>query len=188
MPKETQKKAEETIMQSLVFVRDLNLNGENPFTLTPDAGARAEIAGMLGLLALKKLRFAGSFSPLGKSDWALTAKLGATVVQSCVITNDPVTTRLDTEVRRTFIKNQPDQPEQAEVEFDGDDENESLKSEIDLAALMTEALALALPDYPRSPGAVLEESVFSPPGTAPLRETDIKPFASLAKLRDKLKD
>jgi len=51
---------------------------------------------------------------------------------------------------------------------------------------MAEALALALPDYPRAEGAALDKSTFAAPGTAPLQDADLKPFAGLAALKSKL--
>ena len=53
---------------------------------------------------------------------------------------------------------------------------------------MIESLALALPDYPRSPGAALEKGEYAPPGSAPQAQEEPRenPFASLAALRRKL--
>jgi hypothetical protein len=44
---------------------------------------------------VRKLRFIGTLEPEGAQDWRLTADLGATVVQPCVVTLAPVTTRLE---------------------------------------------------------------------------------------------
>ena len=49
-----------------------------------------------------------------------------------------------------------------------------------------EALALALDPYPRAEGAALGDARFAPPGTQPLDEEALKPFAGLAELREKL--
>jgi len=56
---------------------------------------------------------------------------------------------------------------------------------------MAEALALALPLYPRAPDADLGEAVFTTPGQAPMTHEAAKPFAGLADLtglRGALKD
>ena len=66
-----------------------------------------------------------------------------------------------------------------------DDEIEPLAERIDLGLVATEALALALPAYPRKPGAELGPAASAPPGPAPPR-TRAKPFAALAALRGKL--
>ena len=77
------------------------------------------------------------------------------MVQTCVVTLDPVTTRIDQPVRRTWL---PDAaPPRAEIVVapDEDDEIEPLGDRIDLGLVAIEALALALPAYPRKPGATL---------------------------------
>jgi len=172
----------------IIEVRDLKNGRENPFLLTPDADALKLITAQLGLLGLRKIRFKGAFKQFGKSDWRLEAKLGVTSIQACVITAEPVTTRIDIPVGRTFLKHLAASDDSEEIEFNGDDESEPLESVIDLGVIMTEAIALALPDYPRKDGAELGEAVFTAPGGVPLREEGTKPFASLAALKDKLKD
>lgn len=69
-----------------------------------------------------------------------------------------------------------------------DDTQEALPEVIDAASVAIEALALALPMYPRAPGVELGEAVFTEPGKAALREGDLKPFAGLAGLVLKPKD
>ena len=57
---------------------------------------------------------------------------------------------------------------------------------IDPGAVMFEALALALPDYPRAPNAEVTQTVHAAPGVTPLRDEDLRPFAGLASLARKL--
>jgi hypothetical protein len=51
---------------------------------------------------------------------------------------------------------------------------------------MVEALVLHLPLYPRVEGAELGELAVTEPGKTPLRDADLRPFAGLAALKDKL--
>lgn len=155
------------------------------FALEPDADTLAQIAQELGLETLRKARLAGTLAPRGKQDWLLEAQLGATAVQACVVTLAPVTTRVDAPLRRLFSA-QWQAPEDAEAEMPDDTDVEPLPAEVDLHAILTEALGLALPDFPRAEGAELGESVYSAPGVAPMRDEDTKPFAGLAALRDQL--
>lgn len=155
------------------------------FTLAPDAPARAALADALGIVAIRKLRLAGKISPAGKRDWLLEAELGATVVQDCVVTLEPVTTRIQEPVLRRYLA-EPPQPGSGEVEMPEDDSIEALPQVLDLAEVMAEALALALPAFPRAPGAELGNAVFADPGVTPLTDEAIKPFAGLAGLRDQL--
>lgn len=163
----------------------LSRQGAHDFVLEPDAAERDELARELGLLALRKLRLAGRLQPEGRADWRLEAMLGATVVQPCVVTLAPVTTRIDEPVTRHFRATPPPEPQGDEVEMPAETDEEPLPERLDLFAVMTEALSLALPDFPRAPGAHLGEAVFAPPGAKPLRDADVHPFAALSALRGK---
>ena len=148
--------------------------GGAEFAMTPDAPARAAIAQDLALLGLRKVRFTGALSPQGRHDWLLMGMLGATAVQACVVTGEPVTTRIDTPVERRYLRDMPE-PTEAETEIPEDDTLEPLPAQIDLGALLVETLSLALPDYPRAEGAVFETE--TPQDERP------NPFAALAALK-----
>ena len=160
----------------------------NPFTLTPGAQDAAQIAQALGLTDLRKLRFAGEVTSQGARDWRLTATLGATVVQPCVATLAPVTTRIDRAVTRVYLAAGITTPEGDEVEMPEDETQEPLPEAIDLMALLHEELALAVPDYPRADDAAPVRAAIAPDGVAPLTDDDTRPFAGLAGLRDRLGD
>lgn len=171
-----------------LLVATLSQARTHRFDILPDTAQRGQLAEELGLNALRKLRFAGEIRSAGKRDWLLTGTLGATVVQPCVQTLAPVTTRIDTEVSRRFVPETGLSFEPgSETEMPEDESIEHLGSHIDPWAVMVEALALAVPDYPRADDApALGEYVVTEPGKTPLREDDTKPFAGLASLRDKL--
>lgn len=155
------------------------------FDLRPEASVRAAIASALDLLDLPAFRFRGELRPTGRSDYLLEAELTASVVQPCSVTLAPVPATIAETVRRNYLSNWQD-PEGDEVEMPEDDTQEPLPEVIDLGAVAIEALALSLPLYPRAPDVALGEAVFAPPGSEPLREADLKPFAGLAALRDRL--
>jgi len=156
------------------------------FDVVFSAAELAAIADILSARSVKKMRIHGNLIPSGAKDWILNAAVGATVIQSCVITLDPVQTRIDTSVALTYdAKFQVNADENA-TEMMPDETIEPLVDEIDLATIAIEAVALALPDYPRSQDAQLENAIFAKPGVTPLRDEDTKPFASLASLKDKL--
>lgn len=173
------------LQRSQIRLADLPNRKATAFSLTPSSDDRAGIAAALDILGIKKLRFVGEIAPLGKHDWELTAEMGATITQACVVTLDPVTTRIDEKVTRRYLKDLPEITA-GEVEMPEDDTVEGLPESLDLIAVMTEALALALPPYPRSEGAELGEAVFTQSGVTPLRDEDTKPFAGLAGLRETL--
>lgn len=157
------------------------------FELRPTPEENRAIADDLGISGLRKLSFKGELAPEGKKDWRLIAHLGATVTQPCVVTLAPVTTRIEEEVERLYLAHMPELPDDEEVEMPEDDRAEALPDMLDLQAVMTEALALALPLYPRAADAELGETVVTEPGKTPLKDEDTKPFAGLAALRDTLK-
>jgi len=163
------------------------------FDIVPDTPMRARMAQDLGVIALRKVTFRGQIAPSGRRDWQLTAQLGATAQQECVATLEPVTSRIDTAVQRRFLSDMPraselDPTPEDGVEMPQDDTEEPLGEVIDLARILIEALALALPDYPRKEGSGPAGAIAAPPGEAPLDDEAVKPFAGLAALRDRMKE
>lgn len=170
----------------LLRVADLSTKRPTSFELRPDSAECAAIAEDLGIPALRKLRFAGEVKALGKQDWQLSGQLGATVVQECVVTLAPVTTRVEEPVRRRWVRDMPELDMGDEVEIPEDETLEPLGELIDLGRILVEALALSLPLYPRADGAELDTLNYAEPGVTPMTDEDAKPFAGLAGLRDKL--
>lgn len=155
-------------------VAHLNPRAPTPFSLTPDAGRCAAIAAELGIPALSRLSFAGEIRAEAGEAWGLTGRLRARVTQACVVTLKPVKTTLDETVERHYSPHVT-APEGDEVEMP-DETLEPLGQFIDLAAVMIEELALALPEYPRAEGAELSAA---PTEDAPDTR---RPFEGLDKL------
>lgn len=171
--------------QQIVRFADLPNRKRTAFSVEPDAAARAAIAAAMGLDGLRKLRFSGALLPAGKSDWHLEAALGASAQQACVVTLDPVMTRIDETVTRAYVADFS-QPDATEIEMPEDDTTDPLPATLDLVEVMMEALALALPAYPRKEGVETGTAVFTEPGNTPMRDEDTRPFAGLADLRGAL--
>jgi len=167
---------------------DLSGRKRTQFSLTPNAPERAAIARALDLLELRKFRFEGALIPLSKRDWRVEAKLGATVHQACVVTLDPVSTRIDEDVTRTFVA-EFDVPDAEEFEITEDDTSDPLPDTLDLYDVALEALTLTLPAYPRKEGAETGtdgRAMFTEPGKEAMTDEDARPFAGLGALRDAL--
>lgn len=163
---------------SLPFrVRELSPKAVTRFQITPSPEARADLARELDIRKIRKLDFRGTVVAQGRHDWRLEGQLGATVIQDCVITAEPVTTRIDQPVVRTFLRDMPEATE-TETEMPEDDTIEPLGPVIDPGVVMAEALALALPDYPRVEGAELPDSA-----TDDMVDERPNPFAALAALK-----
>lgn len=174
-------------------VSRLARRGGHRFDIEPTSAARAVLATQLDLLHLRKLRLAGEITPDtaldNASGWRLDATLGATVVQPCGVTLAPVTARIDEAVTRRYSPDTPP-PEalpEGEIEMPEDDSIEPLGAVIDLDLLLSEALALALPPWPRSDNAPLNASCTAPEDAGhDAHDSPLRPFAGLGGLRDRL--
>jgi len=153
--------------------------------LVPDAPTLAAIAAELGLDGLRKMRVTGKLAPLGKRDWRFTGHIGATVTQPCVVTLEPVNTRIEEDIQRSWRAGLEPQTG-SEVEMPEDADEEPLGEVIDLGAVALEALVLAIPLYPQTEGATLARKEFTEPGKQAMSDDDARPFAGLAALRASL--
>ncbi|MGV6838849.1 MAG: YceD family protein [Planktomarina sp.] len=168
---------------------DLTKNRSHKIDLTLDGATLEAMAAETGADKLAKLRFTGELRPEGKSNWQLDGHLGVTATQTCVVSNEPVRTRIETDITRRYVANYAYATSDAsEVEMTEDDRIDPLPEILDLKDILAEAIVLELPDYPRRDDAEVAQSVFSAPGVAPLTDEAAKPFAALAALKDQLND
>jgi len=172
----------------IIQVRSLRPVDEHNFSETPSLEEMTAIASMLDVISLRKMRFVGKLSPLGDDGWLLTADLGATVTQQCVVTLHPVRTRIDITVERRFLPQFDENLTTQDVDIPDDDTVERLSAQIDLGEIAIETLALAMPEYPKVEGATLENNDSTPSNAAPIEDEKVKPFAGLAALKEKMED
>ena len=172
----------------LINVSKLSANQTYSVSLALTAEDIEDIKQELGLTALRKISFSGILEPNGQRDWELKAKLGATAVQACVVSLEPVTTRIDEPVERLYLHDMPEFANaEEEIEMPEDERIEALGQQISLVDVFREALVLALPEYPRAQGATIEQANFAEQGITPLKDEDTLPFAGLAALKEKMK-
>jgi uncharacterized metal-binding protein YceD (DUF177 family) len=168
-----------------VRVERLNPGGSK-FEIEADELECRALADRFGIVELKSLSARLKLKPLAGGLVRLTGRFSAEVVQSCVVTLQPLAASLDEEVELTYG------PEVADGDDDGDDEIElTLEGDdppdpivdgaIDMGEAVAEALALALDPFPRAPGAQFEPVV----ETEEPAEQPRNPFAALAALREK---
>ena len=157
------------------------------FSLEPDGDARAELARALGVRGLRKVKLVGRLSPDGDLDLRLDARLGATVLQDCVATGNPVTTRIEEQVIRLYVHDLP-VPDGDEVEMAADENADPMPTTLDLEEVLAEALALALPPWPRIKDVEPVRISVSEPGKTPMTDEDARPFAALKSLQEKTSD
>lgn len=147
-----------------------------------DADERRRLAGRFGLKAIDRLAAAITLSRRGGMPYA-EGEVTASVVQSCVVTTDPVPAEIVAPFAVRFAPDAYAGAPDEEVELSEQD-CETLPIEgnqIDLGELAAETLALALDPFPRSAGAdeAMKESTRSTGDEA-------GPFAGLKALKDRL--
>jgi uncharacterized metal-binding protein YceD (DUF177 family) len=151
-------------------------------TISPPADSLRRIAEWAGLDALSFLRADLCLSRVGEDAYAVVGRLHADVVQSCVVTLEPVASHLEREFTRRYQvtrKKRSQTPPTEEAEPDADGEVETVTHPlVDLAAPILEELSLAIDPYPRAAGAV-----FALPGED--RGASQNPFAVLEQLKIK---
>jgi uncharacterized metal-binding protein YceD (DUF177 family) len=156
------------------------------FDETPSEDETDAMSALFDVVSIRKMRFKGKIVPFDEKGWLLQGILGATISQNCVITLERVRTRIDIDIRRVFVPLPEPTADEITLDASSDDEVEPLGKEIELGLVAMEALALAIPEYPRIEGAELPDGDFSPTSTADITDEAPKAFAGLAALKEKL--
>lgn len=169
-----------------VALSDLPRNRPFSFDIAPSETEAKAMALLLDAQSVAKLRFSGTVSYDAQDQLILRAHLGVTVTQSCVVTLKPVRTRIEEDIQRRFIEDFDIEEPEYQIREEGDEDLDLLRDPIDLGVIATESVALAMPHYPRAEGAALDDANFAEPGVTPLKDEDMRPFASLAALREKM--
>lgn len=169
-------------MTALPFSRPLRIHEVPPAGLVvpivADPAERAAIAAELDLVSLDRLEATLTVRPTRRGV-RVEGEMSADVVQSCVVTLEPVAATVREAIAIAFAP--PEGEPKVEIDLGTGDSDlpDPLEGDaIDLGALVQEHLALGLDPYPRLPGAVFEAS--APPPSEPERRS---PFADLEKLK-----
>jgi uncharacterized metal-binding protein YceD (DUF177 family) len=140
---------------------------------------RAALAKRFGLEAIGRLKAAvGLRSETAGRRVRLKAHFEAEVVQSCVVTLEPVPARLEGDFE--VLYDRAVEPPGREVVIDsGDVDVVPLEGDtIDIGEAVAEELSLSLDPYPRASGAEIE-------GAEPAGDAGHRPFEMLARLKGK---
>jgi uncharacterized metal-binding protein YceD (DUF177 family) len=172
----------------ILVISELSQNKPHRFDLRWEADDLASHLDDLELRALSKLSIKGQMTAEGGKNWRLSAKVGASAVQACVITMDDVKTRLDVDIERRFLHNFAAYDAELTSEEDLDAEAEEIPAEINLLELALETVTLNLSDFPRKDGEELDSILAAPDGVVPLTDDAVKPFAGLAALKAKMEE
>ena len=134
---------------------------------------REALAERFGLLALDRLMAEVELVRQGQDTILLQAAFEAAFVQNCVVTLDPVDGAMAANFALRYGPPEAEGEDQEDVAF------EPLVNDfIDIGEAVAQEFSLALPSFPRSPGAVVE--IDEP-------QADAGPFAVLSRLADREK-
>lgn len=143
-------------------------------SIEADAAERSAIARRNDLVELAKLAAEFKLRMLGRGEVKVTGLLKAAITQTCVVSLDPFSTEIISEIDVDFAPPRPGGAENARIE----DPDPIVDGRIDLGALAEEFLVLGLDPYPRKPGVQFDESKLDKESNA-----TASPFEPLRKLK-----
>jgi uncharacterized metal-binding protein YceD (DUF177 family) len=148
--------------------------------LVADEHRRAAIARLAGVTALPRLAASFDLARHGRNGLHVTGQVSATVGQICVVTLEPMESEIEEPIDLVFTPEaaSPAGDAGGEVEIPMEDGPEPLvDGTVDLGAIATEFLILAIDPYPRKPDAIFK--------APPAGDDTAHPFAALAALQKK---
>lgn len=160
---------------------------EVTFDLVAGAEERRSLARRIGLLSLDRLT-ATAWVKRTDSGMAVSVRVNfaADVVQSCVVTLDPVPAHIEESFALVYAPEaeSPAQGDDVVLSLDLGDPPEPLSDgRFDLGEAVVEHMVLALDPYPRKPGASLGDALAQ--GGLDREGEDGGPFAVLRRLKKK---
>lgn len=171
----------------LVSVHEIPAAGKS-ISIEASDEERKRIAKRLTLQELNHFYGNIRITPFNKRQFVSEGTVSAKIVQTCVVSGEPMTTELSFELERTFEEGADifaglnvEDDEISDPDEEGPDP--IIDGKIDIGEAAVEELALQIPPYPRLPGVVsadiIEDSVDD-------NDTE-NPFAALASLKNNLK-
>ena len=142
------------------------------FDLVADEATRVDLAAVGGLRTLPRLEATLDVGRYGRDGLRVTGIVSATVGQTCVITLEPIEREIEELVDLVFAPRSDEEPPRSEELRDAPEP--LIDGTLDLGALATEFLVLAIDPYPRKP----ERS-----SSAAAADEGTRPFAALAALK-----
>ncbi len=167
-------------LQHLYDLGDLTQAGA---AVTVEAGTDdlPRIAAWANVEGVKSFRGSVNLRRIATTAFGFEADLEAEVVQNCVVTLEPVSSRIARHIDRELhlVQRAPVEEGELSLAAGDDDVPETITSlDFDLAAPLLEEFALAIDPYPRKPGVA-----FAPPVDP--GERSESPFAVLKSLKEK---
>ena len=185
---------QESALAHPVNVTRLPSKGLN-IKLEPDQDVRTKLAAQCNVLSISEFSALLNVKPWHKDGVRVSGPLRATLVQSCIVTLEPVSDQIDTLIDAVFVPNTSKlakphidaETRELIVEAEGDDVPELFElPNLDVGAVAVEFFALELNPYPKSPNAGETDATLAEQGENIEHDVKENPFAALAKIRDKL--
>jgi uncharacterized metal-binding protein YceD (DUF177 family) len=125
-------------------------------TMTVEANEQecAAVARRMGVPAILSLTCRFDLHPAGPGTVRATGQLRARLIQSCVVSLEDFEAIVAEDFHLCFV---PEEALEAEPDPESEDEVPYQGTHLDLGEAATEQLALAIPPFPRKPGAILPE-------------------------------
>jgi uncharacterized metal-binding protein YceD (DUF177 family) len=145
------------------FSRPLRLEGRQgrlDFAIAAEPAELGALAARFSLEAIERLEASGSVRARPGGGWRLALQLRAEVVQTCVVSLEPVVTAITEPVQIDFLPaNRPGHA--IEIDLDAEDDAEPLPEDgvLDVGEIAAQHLSLALPPFPRASHAAWDDRV-----------------------------
>ena len=167
---------------------DVESLGDSPIRLDihADADERANLARRFGLVEVQSLSASVTLERDATGDVRLSGRLKAEIVQTCVVSLEPVRSTIDARFDRVFSSTAETGADSAEEVFLAPDDDELVEplsgGIVDAGEAVAETLGLEIDPFPRAPGAIFTGAET---GSSDKAEDIEKsgPFAALAKLK-----
>lgn len=150
------------------------------FALKPDEATRERLAEIAEVVAIPSLTVQLEVRPAGANGARVVGSLEGVVRQTCVVSLEEFDNAISEPIAVDFAV---DPEREGDPEDDEDLPDPIIDGKIDLGALATEFLILAVDPYPRKPGAEL----VVPAPAEPAPESKPSPFEQLSGLKDRIK-
>ena len=161
-------------------------DGETVIDIEADADERAALARRFGLLALDSLTAKVGLTPVDGGLVRVHGTLAAKVTQACVVTLEPVMTRVEGSFERLYGAGAPEEAGGPITDADAEESPEPFThGAVDVGEAVAEQLALELDPFPRPPGAAFDGFSNGSKSVVDDDTGDAGPFAVLARLKEK---
>lgn len=170
-------------------VSDLS-TGETTVDFEATQKEREALAARLGIDALDSLKGQAVLQILSNGDVRMTLRAEAHVLQTCVVTLQPMGTEITVDFTTTYTHELDEEWGHGEEEFENIDDDieppEPIENgQIDLGEACVEQLALEIDPFPRVKGATFDGFTTDPNAAEEDAQAKPNPFAVLSKLKTK---